>query len=393
MTLEAAGILEGSIAHNLPAYTGMTVYCTYNTGTKKIVCANVGAFINTSYRYFISGKAWFSSSTASPLSTFGAVSITPVVYQSDGTTLISGTQLYTALTGQSTTVETSKEMLDTSGYHNTGSRSIGNAQVVSFEDDLSLSSTANAIQGFLTGTNSSVGVVPDLGTSQQLLFLLKTANGDIKGGGAATDYTTNLMFNNKVIGFETAGAGRGLDFVGYDNGNAVWSIEFSPCFYNNIVVCEKFNNDSLTFNTHSLVNTAATEDFYGMYKFQCGSTYTSPSATGCASDCNTECNMFTGYGTADKGSAVMAMRQITLPSGYHSPIYADTNLLDFLFTFKHGSDVVSYCLVNGYTVTGARMQNIKAAYVNYYDNSANSNYNKGVRVPMMVRIGGGVLPS
>ena len=68
-------------------------------------------------------------------------------------------------------------------------------------------------------------------------------------------------------------------------------------------------------------------------------------------------------------------------------------LLDFLFTFKHGSDVVSYCLVNGYTVTGARMQNIKAAYVNYYDNSAYGYYNKGVRVPMMVRIGGGVLPS
>ncbi len=38
------------------------------------------------------------------------------------------------------------------------------------------------------------------------------------------------------------------------------------------------------------------------------------------------------------------------------------------------------------------MQNIKAAYVNYFDNTAGS-YNKGSRIPMMVRIGGGVLPS
>ena len=53
---------------------------------------------------------------------------------------------------------------------------------------------------------------------------------------------------------------------------------------------------------------------------------------------------------------------------------------------------MSYCLINGYTMTGATMQNIKAAYVNYYD-STGGNFNKGVRIPMMVRIGGGVLPA
>ena len=37
------------------------------------------------------------------------------------------------------------------------------------------------------------------------------------------------------------------------------------------------------------------------------------------------------------------------------------------------------------------MQNIKASYVNYYDSS--SNYNKGIRMPTMIRIGGGVLPT
>jgi hypothetical protein len=72
--------------------------------------------------------------------------------------------------------------------------------VVSYYDDESLSSTANAIQGFLQGTNSTVGVVPDLGTTQQLLFLLNTPTNKISSGGTSA-FTTQLMFNNAVIGF------------------------------------------------------------------------------------------------------------------------------------------------------------------------------------------------
>ena len=125
--------------------------------------------------------------------------------------------------------------MDTAGYHNTGSRKIGNAQVVSYYDDQTLSSTANAMSGFLTGTNSSVGIIPDLGVSQQLLFLLKTTTSDTSTGIGATDYTTELIFNSEVITFETTGAGRGLDFVGYLSGSSAWSISGSPCFFNALV--------------------------------------------------------------------------------------------------------------------------------------------------------------
>lgn len=97
MTLGATGVAEGTIAHNLPAYTGKTVYCSYDTTNKQIICTNVGAFINTGYRYFISGKAFFAYGTTSPVS-FGGVSITPIVYSNSGSQ-ISGPQLYTALTG------------------------------------------------------------------------------------------------------------------------------------------------------------------------------------------------------------------------------------------------------------------------------------------------------
>jgi hypothetical protein len=92
------------------------------------------------------------------------------------------------------------------------------------------------MQGFLQGTNSSVGVIPDLGTSQQLLFLLKTASSVITTvSNAATDFTIQLMFNNGVIGFESGVTTQGLDFVGYLSASTAWSISGSPCYYSAIV--------------------------------------------------------------------------------------------------------------------------------------------------------------
>lgn len=75
MHLGADGFLEGSVAHNLPAYSDKKVYCHYES--PKLVCDNVGPFINTDYRYFISGKAYFSTS-ASTVPLFGDVEILPV---------------------------------------------------------------------------------------------------------------------------------------------------------------------------------------------------------------------------------------------------------------------------------------------------------------------------
>jgi len=101
--------------------------------------------------------------------------------------------------------------------------------------------------------------------------------------------------------------------------------------------------------------------------------------------------MFTGYSKSDAGSSVMSMRKVTFPANYYSNVYADTSLLDFIVIFTQAGSIVTTSLINAYTVVGAKMQNIKASYVNYYDDGGN--YNKGVRTPMMLRIGGGVLPS
>ena len=48
---------------------------------------------------------------------------------------------------------------------------------------------------------------------------------------------TRLLYNNKVIGFESGADERGLDFVGYESATGDWSIEFSPCFRESYVVC------------------------------------------------------------------------------------------------------------------------------------------------------------
>lgn len=88
----------------------------------------------------------------------------------------------------------------------------------------------------------------------------------------------------------------------------------------------------------------------------------------------------------------MALRKVTFPSTqFHSSLYADPNLLDFLVVFLQGTGFVAASLINAYTMVGTKMQNIKASYVNYFDYDS-SNYNKGERIPTMIRIAGGVLP-
>jgi hypothetical protein len=56
------------------------------------------------------------------------------------------------------------------------------------------------MKGFLTGTNSTIGIVPDLGVSQQLLLLMKV-NAVSGGSGSGNAYSMRLLYNSQVIGF------------------------------------------------------------------------------------------------------------------------------------------------------------------------------------------------
>lgn len=133
------------------------------------------------YRYFISGKTFFNyNSEVTSTTVFGQISISPVVYDASGNLLAVG--LYAPLgASPALNLKPSRSYLDLDGansYHNTGFK-IGNAQVITMGDDKTLSSTANAMKEFFTGTNNTVGIVPDLGTSQQLIFLIQNSASDI----------------------------------------------------------------------------------------------------------------------------------------------------------------------------------------------------------------------
>lgn len=156
-------------------------------------------------------------------------------------------------------------------------------------------------------------------------------------------------------------------------------------------MCQKYDNDgNQTMNAQYSVNDASGNSLYGIFIFNCGDPVNT--TTYCGASCKTHCQIFKGYSASNTYGGMVSMRRVTFPTGYHSQLYADDNLLDFVVSFYHNSNMVSATLINAYTIKATRMANIKYSYVNYYDNGA-SIYNKGVRVPMMARIGGGVLPT
>lgn len=281
------------------------------------------------------------------------------------------------------------EFLDTSGggWH-ASTNALGYTRIVSYNDDLTLSSTANAIKGFYTGTNSTVGIVPNLSGSQQLLFLLKVPSGSMYSGSSNNSFVMKILYNNQVIDFETGASGLGLDFVGYNASTSSWSISSTPCYTDSAIMCQKYNNDgNNTRNFQSTVNN--TNGTYGIYIFSCGENVNSTSY--CSGTCSDECQILKGYSATTQYGGVVSMRRVVFPTGYHSSLYADQNLLDFVISFYHGSTMMSATLINAYTIEAVKMANIKYSYVNYYDNS--SIYNKGVRIPTLARIAGGVLPT
>lgn len=176
--------------------------------------------------------------------------------------------------------------MDTGGWHST-SHAIGYSRIVSYSDDLTLSSTANAISGFFTGNKSTVGIVPNLQGSQQLLFLLRVPVSSMDSGVSNNTYTMKIMFNSKIIGFETGASNLGLDFVGYNSSIAGWSISSTPCYTDSAIVCEKYSNQAgNTLNFQTIV-TSDNTSVYGIYVFNCGEKVNLTSY--CGGNCKTHC--------------------------------------------------------------------------------------------------------
>lgn len=209
-------------------------------------------------------------------------------------------------------------------------------------------------------------------------------------------YQMKLLYNSRVIGFETGTSGLGLDFAGWSTATNNWTIQTTSCYQDNKVVTQKYFDNFTgyqTINTQKVLQDSMNNSLYGIFNFQCGqsSVLTSAQAsTLCGGDCVDECQIFKGFTNTDFGNGVISMRRVTFPTGYHAPLYADTNVLDFVITFINGGTVISSTLINAYTVEATPLTNIKAAYINYYDDASGVT-NKGIRIPTMVRIGGAAL--
>lgn len=131
------------------------------------------------------------------------------------------------------------------------------------------------------------------------------------------------------------------------------------------MVCEKYNFDVPEKNKQFHQNEGQDNNFYGLYKFECGDAYVSSAP--CYSGCSTACNMFTGLSLTNYKTSVMSMRKVTFNSRqFHSSLYADDSLLDFVIVFLQGTTFTGASLINAYTMVGSKMQNIKASYVNYF---------------------------
>lgn len=68
-------------------------------------------------------------------------------------------------------------------------------------DDGSKTSLGKGILGFMNNTNTTVGIIPNLGMPQQLLFLLKVPRNAINLVATNNIFKMEVLYNNQVIGF------------------------------------------------------------------------------------------------------------------------------------------------------------------------------------------------
>jgi hypothetical protein len=90
----------------------------------------------------------------------------------------------------------------TGGWHELGKQNLGSTQIISYFDDLTLSSLPNAIKNFLNSPQAIVGVTPDPTTNQQLLFFLNVPASYTSSGTTSTYYKMSILFNPNVVKFE-----------------------------------------------------------------------------------------------------------------------------------------------------------------------------------------------
>ncbi|EAR88266.2 transmembrane protein, putative (macronuclear) [Tetrahymena thermophila SB210] len=390
---DSTSCLEHSIITNLPVQSGkqkVSCYFTIVSTLGYIKCVNIGAFQDPSIQYFIAAKVYYANSAPDPVN-FGGISIKSVVLDGNGQP-IPNINLFGDALGQKITLQANTEYLDTSGWHSSAAWSLGTTQIISTPDDGTLSGVPNGINALLTGQLNTVGIIPSLQTSQQLIFFLKVTPSQI--GTDNNYYRMSILYNPSVVKYVTGYETKGIDFAAYSSTNSKWELDQFVCYSQANKQCVWYNKPQLQANTIEFTYNSLISNPYAFVRFECGLTTAGvPVST---------CNNFQGQGTANTQAGALSMRNVYFDSGFQSSIYPDDKLLDFIITFeqKKFSDpntvytTVSTQLINAYTIQNYRLSNIKVSYINLYSQSSGTiQSNNGFYVPTMLRIGGSILRS
>ncbi|KAL4473220.1 hypothetical protein ABPG72_015601 [Tetrahymena utriculariae] len=390
---DSTGCLEHSIITNLPIQSGkQKVSCYFTTISLLgyIKCVNIGAFQDPSIQYFIAAKVYYSSTAADPVN-FGGISITSVVQDASGSP-IPNINLFGDALGQKITLQANTEYLDTTGWHSSTAWSLGTTQIISTPDDGTLSGVPNGINALLTGQLNTVGIVPSLQTSQQLIFFLKVT--PAQTGTDGNYYRMSILYNPSVVKYVTGFETKGIDFAAYSSASSKWELDQFTCYSQATKQCVWYNKPQLQTNAIEFTYNSLISNPYAFVRFECGLTTAGvPVST---------CNNFQGQGTTSTQAGALSMRNVYFDSGFQSSIYPDDKLLDFIITFEQKKytepntvyKTVSTQLINAYTIQNYRLSNIKVSYANLYSQSSGTiQANNGFYVPTMLRIGGSILRS
>ncbi|KAL4476525.1 hypothetical protein ABPG74_010258 [Tetrahymena malaccensis] len=390
---DSTGCLEHSIITNLPVQTGkqkVSCYFTIVSSLGYIKCVNIGAFQDPSIQYFIAAKVYYANTAPDPVN-FGGISIKSVVSDASGNP-IPNTNLFGDALGQKITLQANSEYLDTSGWHSSAAWSLGTTQIISTPDDGTLSGVPNGINALLTGQLNTVGIVPSLQTSQQLIFFLKVTPAQI--GVDGNYYRMSILYNPSVVKYVTGYETQGIDFAAYNSANSKWELDQFTCYAQTTKQCVWYNKPQVQANTIEFTYNSLISNPYAFVRFECGRTDQAVNVN--------SCNNFQGSGTSNTQAGALSMRNVYFDSGFQSSIYPDDKLLDFIITFEQKKytdpntvyKTVSTQLINAYTIQNYRLSNIKVSYINLYSqNSGTIQSNNGFYVPTMLRIGGSILRS
>lgn len=428
--LQNSGVLDGSIAHNMPSMPGRAVACKSFTvpadNTYSIVCDYVGG-LQTTKKYFVAAKVWYlSTHTFGSVHNldFGKITIEAVtVTDAAANTLQLSSTLFTGSGGE--TLSSGSFLLAANlrgeDQYSGFLYNFYHTQVLSVPESGISGSTPDHMThlwGLVEDQDQNSpyrgwGIVQQPASVQQTLFLLLKISPSqfyTSAPTAQTQAKLEIYFNNEILGFpESANEmNKGLQ-LGYSSSAAVVTgavctagTQCANYDQGGASVTGKSQLNGIDYNYKELfTNKIDDAPLYGRYTFLCGNNKkdsVSPVGTSDVSKC-----VFDGtYNKASDGKThLLAMRKVQFKADNLFAGYAasDQYSLDFVVGLYSGEmscigdpctnpdtyQLVTQTVIHGYMIKRLASNpslTLRATLVNCWAG------NDGASMPTMLRVHG-----